>query len=94
MAAIVARAPKGFGAKPEKYRYDVIFLKAPLTAPDGHGGRPPKAGRRSRRGRAPACCILAADQQGDAEPAARVVSLPIYKSMTIRNWRTTTRCSR
>src|SRR3982751_4712775 len=32
MEAIVARAPKGFGAQPEKYRYDVIFLNAPLTA--------------------------------------------------------------
>src|SRR3954463_3282258 len=29
---IVARAPKGFGAQPDKYRSDVIFLKEPLTA--------------------------------------------------------------
>src|SRR4051812_45806524 len=32
MRAIVARAPAGFGAEPAKYRYDVIYLKAPLTA--------------------------------------------------------------
>ncbi len=32
-ADIVERAPDGFGAQPAKYRYDVIFLKAPLTAP-------------------------------------------------------------
>ena len=34
MRAIVERAPKGFGAEPAKYRYDVIFLKEPLTAQD------------------------------------------------------------
>ena len=32
MGAIVAGAPKGFGAAPATYRYDVIFLKEPLTA--------------------------------------------------------------
>src|SRR5438046_2788073 len=31
MEAIVGRAPSGFGAQPEKYRYDVIFLGGPLT---------------------------------------------------------------
>src|SRR6266498_526588 len=33
MQQTVARAPKGFGTEPDKYRYDVIFLKAPLEAP-------------------------------------------------------------
>lgn len=32
MKEIVARAPEGFGDHPGTYRYDVIFLKAPLTA--------------------------------------------------------------
>ena len=32
MQRLVARAPKGLGTQPDKYRYDVIFLKAPLTA--------------------------------------------------------------
>src|SRR5690348_12714234 len=32
MTDIVERAPKGFGKSPAKYRYDVIFLKEPLTA--------------------------------------------------------------
>jgi len=29
---IVQQVPKGFGEEPAKYRYDVIFLKEPLTA--------------------------------------------------------------
>ena len=32
MKEIVAKAPKGFGSDPATYRYDVIFLKDPLTA--------------------------------------------------------------
>jgi uncharacterized protein (DUF1697 family) len=28
---IVKSAPKGFGSEPDKYRYDVVFLKEPLT---------------------------------------------------------------
>jgi len=32
MQGVVARAPKGFGTQPAKYRYDVIFLKEPLSA--------------------------------------------------------------
>ena len=34
MQAIVAGAPPGFGAQPQLYRSDVIFLKAPLSAPE------------------------------------------------------------
>src|SRR4030095_9676691 len=29
---VVQEAPKGFGRQPQKYRYDMIFLKEPLTA--------------------------------------------------------------
>jgi uncharacterized protein (DUF1697 family) len=29
---IVCKAPKGFGSQAQTYRYDVIYLKAPLTA--------------------------------------------------------------
>src|SRR5262245_42242732 len=32
LRAVVNRAPKGFGKKPLEYRYDVIFLKKPLTS--------------------------------------------------------------
>src|SRR5215831_1845373 len=41
---VVARAPRGFGTQPARYRYDVIFLKAPLTAPAAIEGFPIKPG--------------------------------------------------
>jgi uncharacterized protein (DUF1697 family) len=34
---IVRKAPKGFGLEPQKYRYDVIFLREPLTASQPKG---------------------------------------------------------
>ena len=56
ISAIVKRAPRGFGKQPDKYRYDVIFLNAPLTA-SGRDGEGPDQGQAStRRARAPACC--------------------------------------
>jgi len=44
MRDIVAHAPKGFGAKPDAYRYDVLFLKNPLTAPTAMKSVPVKEG--------------------------------------------------
>ena len=32
MRAIIDRAPRGFGSQAARYRYDVFFLKEPLTA--------------------------------------------------------------
>ena len=32
MRTTVERAPAGFGTDPDRFRYDVLFLKPPLTA--------------------------------------------------------------
>jgi uncharacterized protein (DUF1697 family) len=90
MYDIVRRAPGGFGALPARYRYDVIFLKAPLTAPiamksvlvrprvdEAHSGNEVLYFSR---------LISKASQS----QLSRLVSLPVYQSMTIRNWNTTT----
>ena len=44
LAEVVRRAPKGFGREPAKYRYDVIFLKPPLTAAAAMQGIKTRAG--------------------------------------------------
>jgi uncharacterized protein (DUF1697 family) len=91
MTAIVGRAPQGFGARPAEYRYDVFFLKEPLTVDDAMkavtttpgvdrvwpGDRVLYFSRLVRR--------VAESQM------SRIVGKPIYKSMTIRNWNTTRR---
>jgi uncharacterized protein (DUF1697 family) len=90
LSAIVARAPRGFGKQPDKYRYDVIFLNAPLAAKDAMAKVPTKEGVDEVRSGAGVLYFSRLISKASQSKLARVVSLPIYKEMTIRNWRTTT----
>jgi uncharacterized protein (DUF1697 family) len=90
MAQIVARAPKGFGTQPEKYRYDVVFLNAPLTAEAALAKIAPKLGVDEVRAGAGVLYFSRLISKASQSRLPRVASMPIYKSMTIRNWRTTT----
>ncbi len=91
MKKIVASAPKGFGDDPDTYRYDVIFLKEPLT--------PAKAMEKVsvREGVDQACMgkyVLYFSRlisRASQSHLGKIISLPMYQSMTIRNWNTTTR---
>lgn len=90
MRAIVEGAPKGFGAQPAKYRYDVIFLKEPLTAKAALKevpARPDVDEVHAGRGVLYYSRLISRATQSRL---SRVVSMPIYQSMTIRNWNTTT----
>src|SRR5262245_719866 len=90
MAAIVARAPRGFGKQPDKYRYDVIFLNAPLTGAAAIKVVPMKEGVDEAHAGAGVLYFSRLNSKATQSKLGRVVSLPIYKEMTIRNWRTTT----
>lgn len=91
MRAIVDRAPKGFGTQPSRYRYDVIFLKPPLTAKTAMKSVSMKEG--VDRGWAANGVLYFSRLTSRATQSRlnRVVSLPIYQQMTIRNWNTTTK---
>ena len=90
ISAVVARAPRGFGKQPEKYRYDVIFLNAPLTAAAALKEVPMKEGVDQAHAGAGVLYFSRLISKATQSKLGRVVSLPIYKDMTIRNWRTTT----
>ena len=90
MRAIVDGAPKGFGGQPARYRYDVIFLKEPLTAKAALKSVPMRQDVdevHAGRGVLYFSRLIARAAQSHL---SKVVSLPIYQSMTIRNWNTTT----
>ena len=89
MQAIVARAPAGFGTQPARYRYDVIFLKPPLTAAAAIEERAHQAGRRPGHGGAGVLYFSRLISKASQSRLSKIASLPIYKSMTIRNWNTT-----
>ena len=88
---IVRRAPKGFGTKPDEYRYDVIFLKAPLTAPGAMKSVKTKPGVDQATAGTGVVYFSRLIKKATQSQLPKLVSQPVYKSMTIRNWNTTTR---
>jgi uncharacterized protein (DUF1697 family) len=91
MRAIVDRAPRGFGADPARYRYDVLFLKPPLTAKRVVASVPTKEGVDSIWAGSGVVYFSRLTSRATSSRLNRVASMPIYKSMTIRNWNTTTK---
>jgi uncharacterized protein (DUF1697 family) len=90
MEGVVEGAPDGFGRHPGKYRYDVIFLKEPLDAPTAMKSvltRPGVDEAHTGDGVLYFSRVIAKASQSRL---SRLVSLPIYQSVTIRNWNTTT----
>ena len=87
---VVERAPAGFGTEPTRYRYDVIFLKPPLTAREAMKSVPTKAGVDAAYAGSGVIYFSRLISKASQSRLSRVGSLPIYQSMTIRNWNTTT----
>jgi len=94
MRTIVERAPKGFGAEPAKYRYDVIFLKEPLTAKAAMTSVPTKPGVDQAHAGTGVLYFSRLISKATQSRLSRIVSSPIYPSVTIRNWNTTTKLLR
>jgi uncharacterized protein (DUF1697 family) len=91
MRAVVERAPKGFGSQPARYRYDVLFLKAPLTARTVVSSVPTKEEVDRIWPGTGVVYFSRLTSRAVQSRLSRVVSMPIYQQMTIRNWNTTTK---
>jgi uncharacterized protein (DUF1697 family) len=81
LTAIVKSAPEGFGKDDEKFRYDVIFLKEPLT---------PKEAMESVKVRE-GVDAAHAGKRASQSYLTKIIGMPVYQNMTIRNWNTTTK---
>ena len=91
LRAIVEGVPKGFGTDPAGYRYDVIFLKEPLKAKDAIESVAVAPGVDEVQIGAGALYFSRLVSQAGRSRLSKIVSSPIYPSVTIRNWNTTTR---
>ena len=91
MRAIVERAPGGFGAEPTRYRYDVIFLKTSLSARTVVNSVPTKEGVDRIWPGTGVVYFSRLTSRAAQSRLTRVISMPIYQQMTIRNWNTTTK---
>ncbi|MCI0552525.1 MAG: DUF1697 domain-containing protein [Anaerolineae bacterium] len=88
---IVAHAPKGFGSDPATYRYDVIFLKEPLTAAEAMKSVTTKEGVDQAFAGKGVLYFSRLISRASQSHLTRIISMPVYQSMTIRNWNTTTK---
>jgi uncharacterized protein (DUF1697 family) len=91
LAHVVEHAPAGFGKSPERYKYDVIFLREPLTATEAIENVSLKQGvDAAQEGKGVLYFSRLAGKLAQSH-LSRIVTLPAYQSMTIRNWHTTTK---
>jgi uncharacterized protein (DUF1697 family) len=91
MRGVVARAPKRFGTQPARYRYDVIFLKEPLTAKTAIKAVPANPAVDTAHAGTGVLYFSRPTAKATQSHLNRINSSPIYPSVTIRNWNTTTK---
>jgi len=86
---VIAEAPSGFGEDPENYKYDVLYLKQPLTAPEAIEEIPVREDV-DLAWEGPG--VIYFRRSADHLTKSMLNKLPsksVYQRMTIRNWRTT-----
>jgi uncharacterized protein (DUF1697 family) len=91
MKGVVAHAPEAFGSDPASYRYDVIFLKEPVTAAEAMQSVTTREGVDQAYAGNGVLYFSRLTSRASQSYLARIISLPVYQSMTIRNWNTTTK---
>jgi uncharacterized protein (DUF1697 family) len=91
MATLIAKAPSGFGENPDRYRYDVVFVKPPLTSSAAIEQVPARSGVDTVHAGERALYFQRLVSKASQSYLSKIVGSPIYKSVTIRNWNTTSK---
>jgi uncharacterized protein (DUF1697 family) len=87
----VDEAPAGFGAEPEKLRYDVMFVLPPLTAKKAVAEIPVREGVDAIWAGSGVVYFTRLIAKASQSRLSRVTGMPLYQQLTIRNWNTTTK---
>lgn len=88
---IIQNAPKDFGVFEQDYRYDVLFLKSPLTAEEAIEKIAIREGVDLVNLGEGALYFSRLISKAGQSYLNKIVGTPVYKEMTIRNWNTTTK---
>ena len=91
LRAVVVGAPEGFGAQPDTFHSDVVFLKAPLTSADAMGVVQRRAGVDEAWPDTGVIYFQRLSARRTQSRLSRIMGTPAYQQMTIRNWATTTK---
>jgi uncharacterized protein (DUF1697 family) len=87
----VEHAPKGFGTDPTTFRYDVIFVKKPLTTSRAMQSVSTKPDVDVAHVGKHALYFSRLTARATQSRLSKIVQTPIYPNITIRNWNTTTK---
>jgi uncharacterized protein (DUF1697 family) len=88
---VVDGAPAGFGSRPALYRYDVLFLKEPLSAAEALARAPANPDVDQVFAGSGVLYYSREIRKASRSRMSRLVALPMYKQLTIRSWNTTVR---
>lgn len=88
---VVDSAPPGFGIDSTTYRYDVMFLKKPYTPSEAIRDIKTKEGVDEVYAGQDVLYFSRLIEKAAHSYLSRIITLPIYKYITIRNWNTTTK---
>ncbi|HNF36995.1 MAG TPA: DUF1697 domain-containing protein, partial [Anaerolineales bacterium] len=91
LSAVVKSAPKGFGEDDKKFRYDVIFLKEPLTPKEAMQSVKVREGVDTAHAGKQALYFSRLISRASQSYLTKIIGTPVYQNMTIRNWNTTTK---
>lgn len=88
---IVENTPKDFGIYAQDYRYDVLFLKSPLTPESALEKILVREGVDVVNTGEGVLYFSRLISKAGQSYLNKIVGTPVYKEMTIRNWNTTTK---
>jgi uncharacterized protein (DUF1697 family) len=88
---VVDHARDDFGRYPDTFRYDVIFLRPPLRPKEVVKQVPLKEGVDRAYAGTNVLYFSRLIAKAAQSRLSKIVSLPVYKELTIRNWNTTTK---
>lgn len=89
LAKVVNEAPPGFGTEPDQYRYDVLFLKPPLTPSVALEKLSLREGVDQVWTGEGVLYFSRLIAKAGQSYLNKLVGLSVYKQMTVRNWNTT-----
>ena len=87
----IENAPENFGSEPEKFRYDVWFLLPSMTANEIMSNIRLREGVDFLQAGKNAVYTSRLTSEMNKSYLQKIIQTPFYKSVTVRNWNTTTK---
>jgi uncharacterized protein (DUF1697 family) len=88
---VVEEIPAKFGTDKDNYRYDVLFIKAPLKATEIIADIPQHNEVDKAYAGTYAIYFIRLIEKTNRSYLSKLIQLPIYKNITVRNWNTSSK---